>query len=76
MLCKTAQEVGLDADEAISAACEVGRISDLRARREEADRTGVPGVPTVATADEMLHYGAASPGKIRELLARQRETVG
>ncbi len=44
--------------------------------REEADRISVPGVPTVATAEEVLHYGAASPGKVRELLARQRETVG
>lgn len=44
--------------------------------REEADRISAPGVPTVATAEEVLHYGAASPGKVRELLARQRETVG
>ncbi|CAA9451776.1 MAG: hypothetical protein AVDCRST_MAG14-1021 [uncultured Rubrobacteraceae bacterium] len=76
VLRETAQEAGLDADEAITAAWEMERILELRAMREEADRIGVPGVPTVATAEEVLHYGAASPGKIRELLARQREIVG
>ncbi len=60
----------------MTAAWETERILELRAMREEADRIGVPGVPTVATAGEVLHYGAASLGKVRELLARQRKTVG
>ena len=68
-----AREAGLDDDMAISAAWEPGRISDLRAVREEAESIGVPGVPTIATTERVLYYGAASPGKIRTLLADQKE---
>jgi hypothetical protein len=41
--------------------------------REEAISIEVPGVPTIATAERVLYYGAASPGKIRALLADQKE---
>lgn len=75
VLRETAQEAGLDADEAIAAAWDPGRISDLRAVREEASRIGVHGVPTVATQERVLCYGAASPGKVRTLLTG-REIAG
>ena len=32
---------------------------------EEAKSVGVHSVPTIATAERVLYYGAASPGKIR-----------
>jgi hypothetical protein len=43
--------------------------------REEAKSIGVPGVPTVATAERVLYYGAASPGKIRALLTGWEEAA-
>jgi predicted DsbA family dithiol-disulfide isomerase len=76
VLREVAQEAGLDDDSAIVAAWEPDRISNLRAVREEASRIGVPGVPTVATPERVLHYGAASPGKVRALLADQKEVAG
>ena len=47
----------------------------LREVREEACRIGVHGVPTIATSKRVLHYGAASPGKIHALLAGQKEAA-
>ncbi len=44
--------------------------------REEAKNIGVHGVPTVATEEQVLYYGAASPGKIHALLAGQQEIAG
>jgi hypothetical protein len=41
--------------------------------REEATSIGVKGVPTAATAERILYYGAASPGKLRALLTSQRD---
>ena len=73
VLRETAQEAGLDADEAIVAAWDSERISGLRAMREKAKGIGVQGVPTVATAERVLYYGAASPGKIRALLTDNKE---
>jgi predicted DsbA family dithiol-disulfide isomerase len=69
---EAAQEASLGANEAIVAAWDPQRISDLRAMREEAKSIGVKGVPTVATAERILYYGAASPGKFRALLTSQR----
>lgn len=71
-----AEDASLDADEAITAAWDPDRIASLRAIREEAKSIGAHGVPTIATREQVLHYGAASPGKIRALLAGQKETVG
>jgi hypothetical protein len=31
----------------------------------------VHGVPTVATAEEVLFYGAAPPGRLREMLIKE-----
>lgn len=76
VLREVAQEAGLDADETISAAWELDRISGLRAIREEAASIGVPGVPTIATEERVIYYGAASPGKVRAMLVDQKETVG
>ncbi|MCA1730126.1 MAG: DsbA family protein [Actinobacteria bacterium] len=76
VLREVAQEADLDADEAISAAWELHRISGLRAIREEAASIGVPGVPTMATKERVIYYGAASPGKVRAMLADQKEDVG
>lgn len=73
---EVSQEAGLDADQAITAAWDPKRITGLRAIREEAKGIGAHGVPTVATEEQVLYYGAASPGKIRALLAAQKETVG
>jgi predicted DsbA family dithiol-disulfide isomerase len=73
VLREVSQEAGLDADAAIVAAWESERLSGLRAMREEAKNLGVHGVPTVATEERVLYYGAASPGKVRALLANQKE---
>jgi len=73
MLREVAREAGLDEDSAIAAAWELDRIKDLQAKREEASRIGVHGVPTIATDEEVLYYGAASPGKVRALLSGQKE---
>ena len=70
---EVAKEVGLDDDSAVAAAWEPERIEDLNAMREEACRIGVHGVPTIATDEEVIYYGAASPGKVRALLSDQRE---
>ena len=64
---------GLDVgDEVVlrEAAEEAGLVA-LRANREEALRLGVHGVPTVATAEEVLFYGAAPPGRLREMLIKE-----
>ena len=53
------------------AAWERARISALRCVREEGLGIGVHGVPSVATEEEVLYYGAASPGKIHALLANR-----
>jgi predicted DsbA family dithiol-disulfide isomerase len=63
VLREAAQEAGLNADEAIVAAWDPERISGLRAVREEAKNIGVHGVPTIATAERVLYYGAALPGR-------------
>jgi len=73
VLRETAQEAGLNADEAIVAAWDPERISVLRTVCEEAKSIGVHGVPTIATTERVLYYGGASPGKIRALLADQKE---
>ena len=73
VLREAAQEAGLDADKAIVAAWDSERISGLRAVCEEAKGIGVHGVPTVATAERVLYYGAASPGEIRALLTDNKE---
>ena len=76
MLREAAQEAGLNADEATVAAWDPERISGLRAVREEAKSIGVHGVPTIATAEQALYYGTASPGKIRALLTGQKKIAG
>jgi len=73
VLREVSQEAGLDADSSIAAAWEPERLSKLRAMREEAKSLGVHGVPTVATKERILYYGAASPGKVRTLLANHTE---
>ncbi len=73
VLREMAREAGLDEDSAVAAAWEPERIKDLHAKREEASRIGVHGVPTIATDEEVIYYGAASPGKVRALLADQKE---
>ena len=70
---EVAKEAGLDDDSAVAAAWKPERIKDLHATREEARRIGVHGVPTIATDEEVIYYGAASPGKVRALLSDQRE---
>jgi predicted DsbA family dithiol-disulfide isomerase len=75
VLREVAKACGLDADSAIAAAWDLDRISGLRTAREEARRIGVPGVPTIATPEQVLHYGAASPGKVHTLLANQKEAA-
>jgi len=75
VLREAAKAAGLDADSAVVAAWDPDRISGLHAVREEACRIGVPGVPTIATPERVLHYGAASPGRVRKLLADQKEVA-
>jgi predicted DsbA family dithiol-disulfide isomerase len=75
VLCEVAQDAGLDADSAIAAAWDPDRISRLREMREAACEIGVHGVPTIATPERVLYYGAASPGKIHALLAGQKKAA-
>ena len=71
VLREAAREAGLDADAALGAAWDpAGRVA-LRSTREEALRLGVHGVPTVATAEEVLFYGAAEPGRLRPMLVKE-----
>ncbi|MEJ7841318.1 MAG: DsbA family protein [Rubrobacter sp.] len=71
VLREAAREAGLDADAALEAAWDTARLVALRSTREEALRLGIHGVPTVATADEVLFYGAAAPGRLRPMLAKE-----
>jgi predicted DsbA family dithiol-disulfide isomerase len=72
VLREAAREAGLDADAALAAAWDPARLVALRSAREEALRLGVHGVPTVATAgEEVLFYGAAAPGRLREKLSKE-----
>ncbi len=71
VLRETSQEAGLDADAALEAAWDPAGLVALSSIREEALRLGIHGVPTVATADEVLFYGAAEPGRLRPMLAKE-----
>ena len=71
VLREASQEAGLDADAALEAAWDPAGLVALRSAREEALRLGVHGVPTVATTGEVLFYGAAEPGRLRTLLAKE-----
>ena len=71
VLREAAEEAGLDADAAMEAAWDPAGLVALRATREEALRLGVHGVPTVATAEEILFYGAGPPGRLREMLIKE-----
>lgn len=71
VLREAARDAGLDADAALEAAWDPARLVALRSTREEALRLGIHGVPTVATADEVLFYGAATPGRLRAILAKE-----
>ncbi len=75
VLREVARDCGLDADAAAASAWDLARISHLSEIREEACNIGVHGVPTIATEERVIHYGAASPGKVRALLAEQREAA-
>ncbi len=70
VLREAAQEAGLAADAAVEAAWDPEALVALRATRDEALRLGVHGVPTVATAEEVLFYGAAQPGRLGAMLAK------
>ena len=74
MLREAAREPGLDADAALEAAWDPAGLAALRSTREEALRLGVRGVPTVATAEEVLFYGAAEPGRLRPMLVKESGT--
>ncbi len=71
VLREAASEAGLDADAALEAAWDPARLVALRSSREVALRLGIHGVPTVATADEVLFNGAAAPGRLRPILAKE-----
>ncbi len=74
VLREAAREAGLDADAALEAAWDPTGLAALRSAREEALRLGVHGVPTVATAEEVLFYGAAEPGRLRHMLVKESGT--
>lgn len=71
VLREAAREAGLDPDAALEASWDPAGLVALRSIREEALRLGVHGVPTVATADEVLFFGAAAPGRLRAMLAKE-----
>ncbi|HLL40837.1 MAG TPA: hypothetical protein VK357_14425 [Rubrobacteraceae bacterium] len=72
---EVSQEAGLDADQH-NGGLGPGENNGLRAIRGEAKGIGAQSVPTVATKEQVLYYGTASPGKVRALLADHKETVG
>ena len=74
VLREAAQEAGLDADAALEAAWDPTGLAALRSAREEALRLGVHGVPSVATAEEVLIYGAAEPGCLLPMLVKESGT--
>jgi 2-hydroxychromene-2-carboxylate isomerase len=63
---RAALRAGLDAEAALAAAYDPVRFARLAAIREEAERAGVRGVPTLLTADGQTHWGT---GGIERLLA-------
>jgi predicted DsbA family dithiol-disulfide isomerase len=71
VLREAAREAGLDPEAALEAAWDPARLVALRSTRDEALRLGIHGVPTVATADEIFFYGAAAPGRLRAMLAKE-----
>jgi predicted DsbA family dithiol-disulfide isomerase len=75
VLREVARDCGLDVDAAAGAAWDPARLSNLGEVREEAHNIGVHGVPTIATEERVIHYGAASPGKFHALLAEHIEAT-
>ena len=61
-----AARTGLDPDEAVAAAYDAGLIGRIATVREEAERAGVAGVPTLLTEDGRTHWGT---GGVERLLA-------
>lgn len=54
---RAAARAGLDADEAVRAAYDPGRIARLHEIRAQADAAGVGGVPSVLTGEGETHWG-------------------
>jgi predicted DsbA family dithiol-disulfide isomerase len=75
VLREVARDCGLDADAAAAAAWDPARVLRLGEVREEARNIGVHGVPTITTEERVIHYGAASPGKVHALLAEHTEAT-
>lgn len=65
-LARAAQRAGLDPEQAVRAAYDPARIASLTAIRQAVERTGVRGVPTLATEDGRTHWGM---GGVERLLA-------
>jgi predicted DsbA family dithiol-disulfide isomerase len=74
VLREVARDCGLDAD-AAAAAWDPARVLSLGEVREEARNIGVHGVPTITAEERVIHYGAASPGKVHALLAEHIEAT-
>lgn len=65
-LARAAERAGLDPEQAVRAAYDPARIASLTAIRQAVERTGVSGVPTLATEDGRTHWGM---GGVERLLA-------
>jgi predicted DsbA family dithiol-disulfide isomerase len=65
-LARAAARTGLEADEAVAAAYDAGSIRRIATVREEAERAGVAGVPTLLLEDGRTHWGT---GGVERLLA-------
>jgi predicted DsbA family dithiol-disulfide isomerase len=65
-LARAAARTGLDPEEAVVAAYDAGLIRRIAAVREEAERAGVAGVPTLLLEDGRTHWGT---GGVERLLA-------
>ena len=68
-LARAAARTGLDPDEAVAAAYDAGLIRRITTVREEAERAGVAGVPTLLLEDGRTHWGT---GGVERLLAGEQ----
>ena len=68
-LARAAARTGLDPDEAVAAAYDAGLIRRIATVREEAERAGVAGVPTLLLEDGRTHWGT---GGVERLLAGEQ----
>ncbi|HET9286151.1 MAG TPA: DsbA family protein [Gaiella sp.] len=64
-IARAAERSGLDPDLAVAAAYDADRIRWIAAVREEAERAGVAGVPTLLLDDGRTHWGTGGVARLQ-----------